>query len=318
MKHLKLFTLLAFSSFFIACNTSTEHSDNNNTAEIENLVEAWNTAHNENNIEALATLYADNVNYYQSEETKNACLQSKLSLFEKYPSFEQLIAELELMQNEDAYTATFNKVVTIKDDTKIYPSYLILEAFDDGWRITAESDSVTDHNLNKPKVVGATIPEDAVEGDFNGDDKIDYVWVEQPEFPKATAETEEGDLHGACVGECNCYLVFSDNTIPRILIEGCIGGTPENLGDLNGNGMDEIGLVPRWWQGCHMRYIALTNLNGKYAYLVEEFPIHCNQFEDEIAEIAIDKENDGQAIIQYVDYEGEMWEIKTKSVEMAK
>src|SRR3978361_654845 len=49
-----------------------------------------------------------------------------------------------------------------------------------------------------------------------------------------------------CDGGCLTKIKFSDPAAPVISIKDCIGGTLTNLGDLNGDGLDEIGLLPDW------------------------------------------------------------------------
>ena len=47
-------------------------------------------------------------------------------------------------------------------------------------------------------------------------------------------------------------LKFTNPSIPSIKMKQCVSGVPRNLGDLNGDGKDEIGIQPGWvtssWQ----------------------------------------------------------------------
>ena len=47
-------------------------------------------------------------------------------------------------------------------------------------------------------------------------------------------------------------LKFTNPSIPSINVKQCVSGVPCNLGDLNGDGKDEIGIQPGWvtssWQ----------------------------------------------------------------------
>ena len=66
-----------------------------------------------------------------------------------------------------------------------------------------------------------------------------------------------------CIGDCVCYIKFSDPTIPAITTNGyCISGIPDNLGDLNKDGKDEIGLVPDWFTSCWRCYYVWTLKNN--------------------------------------------------------
>lgn len=135
----------------------------------------------------------------------------------------------------------------------------------------------------------------AVWGDFNGDGIKDYMWLEGPEF--VNNDREEG-----CVGSCDSYIRFSDPDIPSIKIENCIGGIPDNLGDLNMNGRDEVGLNPHWFTSCWRSYYVWTLINNEWIYAVEPISTHCIQWENGEFPIEIDKENKGNVIIRYSDW----------------
>ena len=107
--------------------------------------------------------------------------------------------------------------------------------------------------------------------DFNGDGKKETC---QLEAPKTNDETYD------CEGGCNCRIVFSDPKIPAITIGNCIGGKPDILGDLDGNGTTEIGIVPEWWTSCWMSYHIYTFVNGQWTYFVDPITVHCNLFEE--------------------------------------
>lgn len=82
-------------------------------------------------------------------------------------------------------------------------------------------------------------------GDFNGDGKNEYVYFVAPQGADHWDELE--DLSGL-----NGLLKFTDSSIPGIFIKQCAFGMPRNLGDLNDDGKDEIGIQPGWvtssWQ----------------------------------------------------------------------
>ncbi len=111
--------------------------------------------------------------------------------------------------------------------------------------------------------------------DFNGDGKTETCYLQKPKFTEPEEETMP-----ECIGECTCFIKFSDSNIPAIKIEKCIGGTPEILGDLDGNGTTEIGITPDWWTSCWRSYYVYTFANGKWQLLVKPFSTHCNLFDD--------------------------------------
>ncbi len=148
------------------------------------------------------------------------------------------------------------------------------------------------------------IPSDAISGDFNGDGELDYMWLQEPEL---TASNED------CVGECVSYIKFSDLSIPEIEVTNSIGGTPSNLGDLNSDGTDEIGLLPAWFSSCWREYFVWTFKNESWEYAVNPFNTHCNQWDEGIRPIEIDPSRSGNVIIRYSEQD-EDFEIVTRSM----
>ena len=172
-------------------------------------------------------------------------------------------------------------------------------------QITSFGNNQSDTNSAKKGI----LPKDAVEGDFNGDHKIDYMWLETPKLNE-----EEMD----CIGECISYIRFSDATIPSIKVDDCISGSLSNLGDLNENGTDEIGLLPGWFTSCWRAYFVWTLKYRNWIKLVEPFSTHCNQWNENINPIEIDRNHKGNVIIRYSEHTGEDIITKSKSIQMAK
>ena len=147
------------------------------------------------------------------------------------------------------------------------------------------------------------IPSDAVSGDFNGDGGPDYMWLQEPEID-ASGE--------GCLGDCISYIKFSDPLIPEIEVPNSIGGTPSNLGDLNGDGTDEIGLKPEWFSSCWRDYFVWTFKNASWSYAVDPFSTHCNQWDEGIRPIEIDPSRSGNVIIRYSEQDDDL-NIVTRS-----
>ena len=122
-----------------------------------------------------------------------------------------------------------------------------------------------------------------------------------PKFPKEQNEDNFGD----CDGLCECYLMFSNDKIPPIKLENCIGGTPVNEGDLNNDGADEIGILPEWWTSCWRDYHVYTFRNNEWKYVVAPFATHCNQWEEGVDAIKKDDSKQGYVIINYSYFTGE-------------
>lgn len=134
------------------------------------------------------------------------------------------------------------------------------------------------------------------------------MWLIEPE--------QDNDL--GCYGDCNCYIKFSDPFITPIKIKTCIGGFPKNKGDLNKNGSDEISLIPDWFTSCWDLCYVWTYINGKWVYAVDPITVHCNQIEEGINPIEIDKARYGYVTIRYSDIDIDTFKIKTKSVKIVK
>lgn len=166
------------------------------------------------------------------------------------------------------------------------------------------------NNLENKKE--SSIPAEAVIGDFDGDSITEYVWLVPPKFPKEQNEDNFGD----CDGLCECYLMFSNDKIPPIKLENCIGGTPVNEGDLNNDGADEVGILPQWWTSCWRNYQVYTLRNNKWKYVVAPFPTHCNQWEEGVDAIKKDNSKQGYVIIHYSLFTDEDIVVLSKSVQV--
>ncbi len=164
-------------------------------------------------------------------------------------------------------------------------------------------------NLNLIPTGQKSTPIIAVKGYFNGDGKIDSMWL----IPPKIADNDQ-----ECIGDCKSYLKFSDPNIPSIKVENCIGGTPTNLGDLNQNGTDEIGLLPEWFSSYWSAYHVWTFINGKWVQAVSPFSTHINQWDKGVKPIEIDKTKAGHVIIRYSELSGEEIVTKSKSVKIKK
>lgn len=277
---------------------------------IKQLVQDWNKAHMSKDIAQFSNLYHNTVLFYGTYLDKNKCIEKKSSLFKKYPDFNHQIygnIQIEII-DETEIKCSFVKRVTVKQVTTDYPSYLIFKKSDDVWKIIVESDLVTDKYIAKKN---AKIPKDAVKGDYNGDGVFDYAWLDAPEIVNPTGE--EGGAECADK-ECIAYIKFSESSIPSIKILNCINGIPDNLGDLNKDGKDEIGLLPGWWSSCWRSYLVWTLKDSQWIYAVEPFSTHCNQWDEGIKAIEIDINKKGYVLIHYSEHTGEEIVTRTKSV----
>jgi hypothetical protein len=298
------FTVLIF--FIITTAFGQENGVSEDNSILEKKVKEWNDAHAARDIELFGGLYDKEALYYGQKRDKLFCIQDKLILFNKAADYSQsILGEIVIVKTSDSVAdCRFVKHVTTNKITKDYPSYLVFKKLNDGWRIITEGDSVTDKNLAKRNRGKKAAPENSSEGDFNGDGKIESMRLEPPVII-------EDDM--ACQGDCVSFIKFSDNSIPPIKVENCIGGQPVNLGDLDKNGSDEIGLIPDWFTSCWRNYFVWTFKNGKWVNAINPFTVYI--CDDEItAMVKPDPRKKGYVIIRYSDMND--FKTKTKSVKL--
>lgn len=293
-----LIPIIVEISLFLSCN-SNYNAQNDKVEQVKKQVENWNNAHNSRDVSVLSNLYNSSVLYYGITKEKNDCIESKLKFFNKFPDFHQQIdGDVQIEElSETEIKCTFIKRVTINQETKDYPSYLVFVYNNNEWYIDEESDLVTDKNLQSKKMSKTTkkeekVPDYAVQGDYDGDGTTEYMWIEPPKIKE-----------DYCEGECDCYIMFSNKNIPSIKITTCIGGDAVNEGDLNDDGSDEIGILPNWWTSCWGRYEVFTYKNNTWKYLVSPFSIYCNMWDTGVDFIKKDKKRPGYVTIIYTDFD---------------
>jgi len=155
------------------------------------------------------------------------------------------------------------------------------------------------------RTIPAKIATTTIKGDFNGDGVQEYAWLVSP---KLTSDSM------SCEGKCVSVIKFSNKHIQPIEVDGCIGGVPVNLGDLNKNGSDEIGLLPEWFTSCWRSYLVYTYKIGKWIYAVPPFSVHCNTVEEGLPLIEKDTTTKGRVVIKYSELVNSEIITKTKSI----
>ncbi|MFL5753592.1 MAG: nuclear transport factor 2 family protein [Bacteroidia bacterium] len=313
--------LICLIPFFFSCSSGTTEErtgaageqKKQDSPDPEQLVQKWNLAHTTKDTALFSSLLADSVLFYHTLYDKASVLRKKAKLFGKYPDFKQELSGIRIdSSNARQLTCFFNKKVTIKNETKEYPSYLVLKNTGKAWLIVTEGDEITDRNLAKKSEKSSS--EGKVEGDYNGDGKKEYAWLVAPEFPKSTE-----DNFGECTGNCECFIKFSDESIPPLKVDMCIGGVPVNEGDLNEDGADELGLLPDWWTSCWRAYFVYTFRNGEWKNAVPSISTYCAQWEDGVDVISKDPKKPGFAIIRYTELTEEAdFKVKSRSVKVEK
>jgi hypothetical protein len=153
----------------------------------------------------------------------------------------------------------------------------------------------------KPKTNPGTQP---ITGHFTHQNKPETLVLITPKM-----NSNETD----CAGGCTTQIKFSDPAIPAISVKDAIGGELANLGDLNNDGLDEIGLLPGWFNGCWHDYRVYTFKQKQWHLAVPPFPTHCNQWEANVKPIVPDSQHPGEVVITYSVIEGNEIVFKKKS-----
>jgi hypothetical protein len=314
MKNLYKFNILSlaltFLVFLTGCIQPSGSGEKGITAtadetDFTSLVESWNKANSDRNSAALVPLYAESVDFYGTRKEVVKVLDNKKSFFSKNPDFSQNIVgdiQIETLSSGEK-KCSFVKRVKLKGKETEYPSYLVFANEGGSWKINTEGDEVTDANLAKRN--RAAKSGDSVEGDFNGDGVKETVWLVPPKI-----KGEEGE----CIGDCISYLRFSNPSLAEIAVTDCIGGLPDNLGDLDGDGSDEIGLLPYWFTSCWSEYYVWTFIHGSWKYMVDPIVTHCNLWDEGTKPIVRDSNKLGYVIIHYSEFQETDIVTRSKSV----
>jgi hypothetical protein len=294
-----LFVSLCSIYFFVSCNgcgnRTIAPTKKNTEPTPDKLVYVWNEANNNKDTCVLRSLYDTAVYFYQYKYTADECIKSKIKYFGKYPDFRQEIEGEPFVDTlkSDLVRVNFTKTTVINNEEKKVPAYLIFSKYSDVWKIHAESDLITDSMLSS----GAQIPSNSIKGDFNGDGIMDDMWLETVD------KTEK------------CKIRFS-GSIPSIIINTCIGGTPVNEGDINDNGTDEVGILPVWETSCWKGYFVYTLDNNQWTEILDPISTHCIQWEKNILPVVKDSTRKGYVFINYSELTDNGIEIKTKTVKL--
>ncbi len=231
---------------FLGCN-------NEKTSEIEKVIEfvkQWNTAHSQLEIPYLVRFYSDKVDYYGNKFNRNEVQRHKNLLFEKFPDYTQRVPEdqINIKRVDGKYLVEFMRTITYADTTEVYKSFLSIAKRNRDFRILIEGVDEKYH-LKSPifpsqreKVMLISNTRQLF-GDFNGDGVSDYANVIPPEIISNKDNNSESQNTVKCKTTCNSIIVFSDQDLKEITVEGAYQSKLENLKDINNDGADEIGFL---------------------------------------------------------------------------
>lgn len=100
--------------------------------------------------------------FYFTDKKKNIayCIENKNELFQKYKNFShEIVGDIQIeKKSANVFKSNFVKKVTVNEDVKDYPSYLVFRKNNEGWKIIEESDQITDKNLLKTSMQTSTLP----------------------------------------------------------------------------------------------------------------------------------------------------------------
>ncbi|PWN69306.1 hypothetical protein C1631_014725 [Chryseobacterium phosphatilyticum] len=155
-----------------------------------------------------------------------------------------------------------------------------------------------------PFVIAQEKNEGNISGDFDGNGTKEYAY------------TKVSDCTDECDGKCETTVYFSDKTIKPFTVSPAYDGKLYNLGDLNGDGKDEIGIYPGWCTSCWRGFLAYTSGKTGWKLLVPSISTHCNQWEEDQFPIKKDPKIKGNVIITSSEWKDDDIKITSKSVKV--
>jgi len=151
-KSIQLFSLLTII-FWTSCsnNQNSAKAVSNDTTTIKELTVKWNDCLVKQDLQTLTTLYAEQVSLYGTSISKEQAVSNKADFFKKHSDFNQSITgDITVTKVTDQqYKVRFPKRSTFNGKTSDVKGYLLFDKVSDTWKITNESDDLTDKNITK-------------------------------------------------------------------------------------------------------------------------------------------------------------------------
>jgi LPXTG-motif cell wall-anchored protein len=116
--------------------------------DITALVYKWNELHNTRETSVFKDIYASSVLFYGKYRSRETCFKNKQT-FLSTDFNQEIISPVKLTYySSGTVKCSFRKKVTYKNLVKKHDCYLLMKQENGQWHISAESDLVTDKNLN--------------------------------------------------------------------------------------------------------------------------------------------------------------------------
>lgn len=131
-------------------------------------------------------------------------------------------------------------------------------------------------------------------------------------YPDVDQESEDIDFDNLVT-----TIHFSKESLPSIEIPKCVGGILQNLGDLNNDGKDEIGLWRGWISSSWQTYLSWKFTGESWTPLTKDFTIHCSLWDTYGENFKPIKRIDGQRIkIYYSEWKNNGIATSTKVIRL--
>jgi ketosteroid isomerase-like protein len=278
MKKLKQFAALLTIIFLTSCNngqTSNATTSGDDLTTMKELTNKWNDCVVKQDIQTLATLYADQVFVYGVSISKAQAISNKEDFFKKHTDFNQSItgdiAVTKVTDNQ--YKVSFPKRSSFGGKTSDVQGYLLFDKVDGNWKITNESDDITDKNVSNikttEKVTGRNVGE-GLTGDFDGDGN--------PETAQLRL-IKEGKFDE---GGWQFSIDFTNTKIPSITFDGDQDyASLINEGKLDNDAGDELSVLTPPNHGTWNSIQTHTFKNGSWKELMEPVGYQSVYYEDQ-------------------------------------
>ncbi|ELY9424535.1 hypothetical protein SLY17_003538 [Cronobacter dublinensis] len=269
------------------------------------LIARWNDFKNHPTAQAGASLYGEQVSWYGKALAPTAVIAENTAFLQKHPHYTQRIVSNITFTEQDgqplAVQATFVKQAGLEVQTpRNYPAQLTLTKQAAAWRISEETDWITEANRQKMRdyrLAG---------GRFNGTAKS-YAWLTAHD-PKTNGVCDES-------GDCECQLWNSDPTVKPASIASCIGGGVEALSNLDDSGRDRVLIYPEWWSSAWRATYLYDVQQQQWVEAIPSFSMNLNVQEDVEGKtlVARDPQHPGQVIVAEA-----KWDEKTEDIVISK